>query len=343
MFTIGSNSVKLRLKFLYIKHLLSDLMITQSQYLVKFSAKKMFIFSFLNSTTVDQPLESVVLQVMKHLLNAIITNVFHPVRMRFIKLIIVITRRTHLPAVNDNEIISITLFTMLFKPFSAYARTIGCKHELRRTAIIVSSSITTSLFLHYVARDVSSSVETKLANKVHTVFPDFRKTSRSISVITICAEPKNFVAEINIKQYVMIMGTTMKFTIFTTAEEANTTAILTTKIFHECLMKSFAKTPIGGQMVVVESTRNEISRGRSTGFVNSSDSPLTGVFKPAANALLARTADETAIVSKFRVRGKTAVKTIMLFSVFRERSYDRVHENRIITYHINHLYRLYQD
>ena len=51
---------------------------------------------------------------------------------------------------------------------------------------------------------------------------------------------KNFVIKINIKQYVMIMGTAMKFTIFTAAEKTNTAAILATKIFHESLMKFLA-------------------------------------------------------------------------------------------------------
>ncbi len=72
-------------------------------------------------------------------------------------------------------------------------------------------------------------------------------------------------------------------------------------------------------MIIVESASNEISRRRSTGFVNSSDSPLTRVFEPTANALLARTANETIIASKLRVRGKATVKTIMLsFPLFRK-------------------------
>ena len=79
-----------------------------------------------------------------------------------------------------------------------------------------------------------------LALSMHTIFPYLSEASRSISVITVCTEPKNFVSKINIKQDVMIMGTTMKFTIFTAAEEANTTAILATKIFHKRLMKFLA-------------------------------------------------------------------------------------------------------
>ena len=66
-------------------------------------------------------------------------------------------------------------------------------------------------------------------------------------------------------------------------------------------------------------------------------------FKTAADALFTRTTNETAIASKLRMRVKTSVKGIVLFSTFSKRSFDWVHENRIITNHINHLYRLYQD
>nr|UYL95713.1 MAG: major capsid protein [Microviridae sp.] len=196
--------------------------------------------TFLNAATVNQTLKSIVLQVMKHLLNTIITNIFHPVRMRFIKFFVIITRRTHLFAVDNNIIIGIAFFAMIFEPFSTYAGTIGSNHEFRNATFIVRRSVFTCLLFNYITSDIGSRIKTKLANKMHTVFPYLGKTRRSVSIITVCTEPKNFVIKINIKQNVMIMGTNMKFTIFTTAEKANTAAILTAKIFHESLMKFLA-------------------------------------------------------------------------------------------------------
>lgn len=77
--------------------------------------------------------------------------------------------------------------------------------------------------------------------------------------------------------------------------------------------------------------------------MNSSDSPLTRVFEPTADTLFARAANETTVVSEFRVRAEASIEGIMLLAIFSQRSFHRVHENRIIAYHINHLYRLYQD
>ena len=280
---------------------------------------------------------------MKHLLNTIITNIFHPVRMCFVKFFIIITRRTHLFAVDNNIIIGIAFFTMIFEPFSTYTRTIRSNHEFRNATFIVRRSVFTCLFFNYIASDICSRIKAKLTNKMHTIFPYFGKTRRSISIITVCTEPKNFVIKINIKQNVMIMRATMKLTIFTTAKKTNTTAILTTKIFHKSLMKFLAQAFITWQMIIIKSASNEISRRRRTGFVDSTDSPLSAIFETTADALFTRTTNETAIASKLRVRGKATVKTIMLFSIFSNRSFNRVHKNRIITNHINHLYRLYQD
>ena len=39
--------------------------------------------------------------------------------------------------------------------------------------------------------DRKAAAKAKLTNKMHTVFPYFGKTRRSISIITVCTEPKN--------------------------------------------------------------------------------------------------------------------------------------------------------
>ena len=62
-------------------------------------------------------------------------------------------------------------------------------------------------------------------------------------------------------------------------------------------------------MTIIKSASNEISRRRRTGFVNSTDSPLSTIFETTTDALFTRTTNETAIASKLRVRGKATVKT----------------------------------
>nr|UYL95712.1 MAG: replication associated protein [Microviridae sp.] len=208
-------------------------MITQSQYLVKFSAKKMFIFTFLNAATVNQTLKSIVLQVMKHLLNTIITNIFHPVRMRFIKFFVIITRRTHLFAVDNNIIIGIAFFAMIFEPFSTYAGTFIVKKQTGKDAPS-----------HYKGRIPEFMVASNRPGIGAKWLEDHGEECYAndyVGIITVCTEPKNFVIKINIKQNVMIMGTNMKFTIFTTAEKANTAAILTAKKFHQTFMKNLRR------------------------------------------------------------------------------------------------------
>ena len=68
---------------------------------------------------------------------------------------------------------------------------------------------------------------------------------------------------------------------------------------------------------------------------------LSAVLASSVSAVVSKIVDNG--LSELFMKPVLRLQLISLLAIFRERSLDRVHEDRVITYHINHLYRLYQD
>lgn len=137
----------------------------------------------------------------------------------------------------DNAIVMIDEFiSIFFEVASAEAGTARHCNELRKATIVVSFSFVARDFFHAVSGDIRRRVEVDIAEGMVTHWPQLRQSSGGIEVIFRPSFDKSFVSKVRIEQEQMVVGTKRFFTIFTTAEETNTSAEALAEPFHKVLI-----------------------------------------------------------------------------------------------------------